>query len=339
METKTGKIKAIANLGRRPDGTYDEDLNYSMLTNEPGSTIKLLTLLSVLSEGKMTVNDLVEVGSAGEMIVGPRNVNDAERAPKPVLTVKECFAHSSNVGMSKIAYKTFASQPDKFLNYVHRFHLDTLTGIDLVGEDRPRIPKLKRDRGGLMDMITMSFGYAIEVSPLQTLTLYNAIANDGKMMKPYLVNSVHSNGILMKQFGPTTISEELCKPEVVKVAKECMRAVVTEGTARIAFKDMPFAVAGKTGTAHVADGKIKYGDGIYQASFVGYFPAEDPQYTCIVVIRTKPHAAAHYGGLLSAPVFREIATKLYAMYVDQKSASSYALAKDSSAYFYAGYSS
>ncbi len=339
METKTGKIKAIANLGRRPDGTYDEDLNYSMLTNEPGSTIKLLTLLSVLSEGKMTVNDMVEVGSAGQMIVGPRNVNDAERAPKPVLTVKECFAHSSNVGMSKIAYKTFASQPDKFLNYVHRFHLDTLTGIDLVGEDRPRIPKLKRDRGGLMDMITMSFGYAIEVSPLQTLTLYNAIANDGKMMKPYLVNSVHSNGILMKQFGPTIISEQLCKPEVVKVAKECMRAVVTEGTGRIAFKDMPFAVAGKTGTAHVADGKIKYGDGIYQASFVGYFPAEDPQYTCIVVIRTKPHAAAHYGGLLSAPVFREIATKLYAMYVDQKSASSYALAKDSSAYFYAGYSS
>jgi cell division protein FtsI (penicillin-binding protein 3) len=339
METKTGKIKAIANLGRRPDGSYDEDLNYSMLTNEPGSTIKLLTLLSVLSEGKMTVNDLVEVGSAGQMIVGPRNVNDAERAPKPVLTVKECFAHSSNVGMSKIAYKTFASQPDKFLKYVHRFHLDTLTGIDLVGEDRPRIPKLKRDRGGLMDMITMSFGYAIEVSPLQTLTLYNAIANDGKMMKPYLVNSVHSDGILVKQFGPTIISEELCKPEVVKVAKECMRAVVTEGTARIAFKDMPFSVAGKTGTAHVADGKIKYGDGIYQASFVGYFPAEDPQYTCIVVIRTKPHAAAHYGGLLSAPVFREIATKLYAMYVDKKSASSYAIAKDSSAYFYAGYSS
>ena len=113
--------------------------------------------------------------------------------------------------------------------------------------------------------------------------------------------------------------------------------VVTEGTGRKAFKDMPFAVAGKTGTAHVSDGKIKYGHGVYQATFVGYFPADKPQYTCIVVIRTKPHAASHYGGTLAAPVFREIATKLYAMYVEQKNPSMYAAKKDSTAFFYAGY--
>jgi cell division protein FtsI (penicillin-binding protein 3) len=117
-----------------------------------------------------------------------------------------------------------------------------------------------------------------------------------------------------------------------------MEAVVTEGTGRPAFKDMPFAVAGKTGTAHVADGNIKYSDGVYQATFVGYFPANQPQYTCIVVIRSKPHAAVHFGGSLAGPVFREVATKLYAMYIERKTISSYAAVKDSSAYFYAGYS-
>ncbi len=336
METKTGKIKAIANLGRRPDGSYDEDYNYSMLATEPGSTIKLATLLSVLSEGKTTVNDLVEVGSTGKAYVGVRDVNDAERAPKPVLTVKECFAHSSNIGMSKIAYKTFASQPDKFLSYLHRFRLDTLTGIDIVGEGRPHIPRIKRNNEGLHTMVTMSFGYALEVSPLQTLTLYNTIANDGKMMRPYLVSSIEKNGNEMKEFQPKALVDQLVSPEIIKVAKDCMEDVVKEGTAKLAFKGMPFQVAGKTGTAHVADGNIKYTDGEYQATFVGYFPANQPEYSCIVVIRTKPHAAIHFGGSLAAPVFREIATQLYARYIEKKTISTYAVARDSAAYFYSG---
>lgn len=335
METKTGKIKAMANLGRRPDGSYDEDYNYAMLTTEPGSTIKLATLLSVLSEKKITTNDLVDVGSEGKAFVGVRDVTDAERAPKPVLTVKECFAHSSNIGMSKVGYKTFATQPEKFKEYLHRFRLDTVTGIDLVGEDKPRMAKIGPG-GNLKDLVTMFFGYAIEVSPLQTLTLYNAVANDGKMMRPYLVNSVQSNGVVLKQNQPDLITDDFCDPSVIQSAKDCMEDVVKEGTAKLAFKDMPFAVAGKTGTAHVADGKLKYDDGVYQASFVGYFPADQPQYTCIVVIRTKPHAYPHYGGDVAAPVFREIATKLYAMYVEKKNAPTYVAVKDSSSYFYAG---
>lgn len=335
METKTGKIKAIANLGRRPDGTYDEDYNYSMLATEPGSTFKLATLLSVLSEGKTTTNDLVEIGSTGKSYVGVRDVNDAERAPKPVLTVKECFAHSSNIGMSRIGFKTFANQPEKFKEYLHRFRLDTVTGIDLLGEDKPHFAKLGKG-GSLKDMVTMFFGYAVEVSPLQTLTLYNAVANDGKMMKPYLVNDIQSNGIVLKQNQPVVLSDDFCTPSVIRAARDCMEDVVREGTGRAAFKGLPFPVAGKTGTAHVADGKLKYGDGVYQASFVGYFPADNPQYSCIVVIRTKPHSYLHYGGQLAAPVFKEIATRLYAMYVDKKNSTLYAAAKDSSSYFYAG---
>jgi len=336
METKTGKIKAIANLGRRPDGSYWEDDNYALRVTEPGSTIKLVTLLSSLEKGSSNLDDLVEVGSAGHMVVGPRNVNDAERAPKPVLTVKECFAHSSNVGMSKVAYKAFVHNPKEFRDYLHRYHMDVRSPIDLSNIPKPQLAPLDKNKGGLMNMITMSFGYAVQVSPMHTLTLYNAVANNGRMMKPYLVNGIQQDGIVLKQYEPTVLEENIAKPGVIQAARESMELVITEGTGRYAFKDMPFAVAGKTGTAHVADRDIKYGAGVYQASFVGYFPINNPQYSCIVVIRSKPFAALHYGGTLAAPVFREVATKLYAMYVDRKAPDLLASKKDSTAYFYAG---
>lgn len=336
METKTGKIKAIANLGRLPDGRYWEDDNYALRVTEPGSTIKLVTLLAVLDKGTSELNDMVEVGSAGQMVVGPRNVNDAERSPKSVMTVKECFAHSSNVGMSKLALKAFGNNPGEFQDYLHKYHMDVRPAIDLSDVPKPRLASLDKKNGGLMNMITMSFGYALQVSPLHTLTLYNAIANDGVMMKPYLVTSVRKDGVVVKSYEPTVLDRDFVKKEVVKAAKESMEAVITEGTGRPAFKNMPFAVAGKTGTAHVADGDIKYSDRVYQASFAGYFPANDPQYSCIVVIRTKPHAVLHYGGQLAAPVFREIATKLYALYVDKKTPVMYPTRTDSTAYFYAG---
>ena len=336
METKTGKIKAIANLGKNSNGAYDENLNFALQTNEPGSTIKLATLLSVLDEGSSKIDDLVQVGSTGNAYVGVRNVNDAERAPKPVLTVKECFAHSSNVGMSKLAYKAFASNPDKFKEYLHRFHLDKRVNIGLVGEEAPVLPRWKRNKEGLHAMLTMSFGYAIEVSPLHTLMLYNAIANNGKMLRPYLVNSLKNNGITIKEFSPEVIDESICKPKVIAAARQCMEAVVTEGTAKAVFADVPFPVAGKTGTAHVAGGNVKYYDGVYQASFVGYFPADQPEYTCIVVIKTKPHAPLHYGGQLAAPVFKEVATKLYAMYVQRKNVIPVQYKPDSAFNTYAG---
>jgi cell division protein FtsI (penicillin-binding protein 3) len=199
------------------------------------------------------------------------------------------------------------------------------------------LPKLKRNKEGLHAMVTASFGYAIEVSPLHTVMLYNAIANNGRMMKPYLVNSIKQNGITVKEFEPTVLDEQICKPKVISDAKLCMEAVTTEGTAKDVFKDFPFAVAGKTGTAHVASGSVKYYDGVYQASFVGYFPANQPEYTCIVVIKTKPHAAMHYGGQLAAPVFKEIATKLYAQFVQGKKLQPYTPRIDSTGYRFAGY--
>jgi cell division protein FtsI (penicillin-binding protein 3) len=337
METNTGKIKAMANLGRRPDGSYWEDDNYALRATEPGSTIKLATLLSVLEKGTSKIDDKVEVGGAGRLQVGSKMVTDAERSPRAVLTVKECFAHSSNVGMSKLAYKAFAQRPEELKEYLHRFHLDVRSPIDLSDVPKPTMAPLNQKGSAEGNMLWMSFGYGLQVSPLHTLTLYNAIANNGKMMKPYLVNTIQSNGLITKQLQPIVLEEKLCKPDVVQAARASMEATVIDGTATRVFKGMPFAVAGKTGTAHVSDGPIKYGDGVYQATFVGYFPADKPQFTCIVVVRTKPHAASHYGGTVAAPVFREIATKLYAMYVEKKNPSRYAGTKDSSGYFYAGF--
>ena len=336
METTTGKIKAMANLGKRPDGDYWEDYNYALRATEPGSTMKLATLLSVLSEGKATINDPVQVGSSGSDYVGVRTVTDAERQPKPVETIRECFAHSSNVGMSRIAYNTFAAQPDKFLSYLHKFHFDTRTGIDLVGEEKPVLPKIKRNNEGLHAMVTMSFGYAIEVTPLQTLMLYNAIANNGKMVKPWLVNRIEDNGIVVKSFETEVLEEKIADDHVIKAVQECMLAVVREGTGKPVFKDAVYSAGGKTGTAHVAGKGISYDDGVYQASFVGYFPFEKPQYTCIVVIKTKPHPEKHMGGQVAGPVFKEIADKLYAIKNTSNPVATGVLKKDSAGFYYAG---
>ena len=341
METKTGKIKAMANLGRNAKGDYWEDYNYAMRTAEPGSTFKLATLLSVLSEGKIDISKNIEVGNTGSSFVGVRSVNDAEKAPKPIMTVEECFAHSSNIGMGKIAYITFASQPFRFLNYLHQLRMDSITGIDLLGETKPRLPYMKRNNEGLHAMVTMSFGYAVQISPLQTLTLYNAVANGGMMMKPYLVEAVQKDGIITKKFEPVVLRSQIAKSTVIKAAQQCMQAVTDFGTAKPIFQNCAYKVAGKTGTAHVADGHYTYDDGVYQASFAGYFPADHPQYTCIVVIKTKPHAVVHFGGLLAAPVFKEISDRLYSMYVRESNGTEYAAIQknDSLPYSYTGESS
>jgi cell division protein FtsI (penicillin-binding protein 3) len=336
MEVATGKIKAIANLGKVANGKYWEDYNYALRTTEPGSTIKLATLLAVLSEGKMDADDLVQVGTAGSDYVGVRTVTDAERSPKPVMSIKECFAHSSNVGMSRIAYAAFKDAPDKYISYLKKFHLDKKTGIDLIGEEPPLLPRVKRNNEGLHAMVTASFGYAIEVSPLQTLMLYNAIANNGKMMKPYLVNRIQSNGLLAQQFEPEILEEQLAPEQVIKAAKESMRMVATEGTAKKIFINAPYTVAGKTGTAHVAAKGVSYNDRVYQASFVGYFPYEKPMYTCVVVIKTKPFPVLHYGGDVAAPVFKEVADKLYGITAGGTAITAAGIKKDSVAFYYAG---
>lgn len=340
METKTGKIKAIANLGRNPnDTTYWENDNYALRVTEPGSTIKIVSYLASIDKGDVKPGDLFEVGSTARMQVGPRPITDAHRMPKSVMTIEECIAHSSNIGMGKVALKAFGKQPTAYKQYLDKYHLTKKSPIDLSAVPTPYVASLDPKAGGLMNLVTMAFGYAINVSPMQLLTLYNAIANNGTMVKPYLVNSIRNKGVVVREMQPVVLERQICKPTTIEAAKKALELVVTEGSGKNVFKDMPFKVAGKTGTAQVADKGIGYAHRIYQASFAGYFPADNPQYSCIVVVRTRAGSGLYYGGQLAAPVFREIATKVYSMYVDRKTPKDYKGAVDSSHYFYAGRSS
>jgi len=335
MEVATGKIKAIANLGLMPDGSYFENDNYALKTSEPGSTIKLVTLMSVLEDKYATISDLVNIENGTWMLKG-RRIQDAERSPKSVMTIKECFEHSSNVAMAKLAYNYYNNNPAKFYQHYKTLGLTSRTGIDLNEEFRPTVKDPKRKDWHLQTLPSMGFGYEVMLSPLQLLTVYNAVANDGRLMKPYLVNDIERDGNILRKYEPQVINENICTRETLRQLQECLRAVCIDGTAKSVFKDAVYAVAGKTGTAKVNDGKFKYNDGVYQSSFVGYFPADKPVFSCIVVIKNKPHAVRHFGGAVAAPVFREIADKLYAERKDDQPGYLAEKAVDSNYYKWSG---
>lgn len=311
MEVATGKIKAIANLGRMPDGTYFESDNYALKTSEPGSTIKLVTLLSVLEDKYVTTSDSIEINN-GSWVLNNRNIRDAERSPKSRLTIKESFEHSSNVAMAKLAYNYYSKKPEQFIKHYEALNLTKRTGIDLKEEFSPIVKSPKRSNWHMQTLPSMGFGYEVMLSPMQLLMVYNAVANNGKLMKPYLVNRVEKDGMILHQFSPQVLNNKICSQETLQQLQECLSAVCSTGTGKSAFKGALYHTAGKTGTTKVNDGKFKYADGAYQSSFAGYFPAENPVYSCIVVIKNKPHAAKYFGGAVAAPVFREIADKLYA---------------------------
>jgi cell division protein FtsI (penicillin-binding protein 3) len=315
MEVKTGKIKAMANLGRQKDGSYWEDNNYALVPTEPGSTFKLATMISVLEDGYVNINTPVNL-EGGTWQVGNRKVIDAEQHGLYQTTVQHAFEESSNVGMAKLAYMNYSSNPTKFIQHLHALRYDTLTGIDLPFEGKPTIHTPKSKQWSNITLPWMGFGYSLAVSPLQTLTLYNAVANQGRMMKPYLVNAVMKDGEIVENYQPQAMVDKICSDATLQQLYTCLEGVVLNGTA-VALKTPVYRFGGKTGTSLVSDGKVKYADNVYQSSFAGFFPLEDPQYSCIVVIRNKPHAAKFYGGSVAGPVFREVADKLYGMKVQQ----------------------
>ena len=333
MEVKTGKIKAIANLGRIKDSTYWEDYNYAISPTEPGSTFKLVTMLSVLEDGFVNINSPVNL-EGGKWNVGGETVFDSEFHGLHETTVQHAFEHSSNVGMAKLAYTNYGSQPSKFLQHLHQLRFDTLTGIDLPGEVRPTIHKPGGKYWSNSTLPWMGFGYSLAVSPLQTLSLYNAIANGGVMMRPYLVNTIIKDGQIVSQHGPLVVNKKVCSQNTLTQLYTCLEGVVLNGTAK-ALKTKAYRFGAKTGTALVADKGITYRDKVYQSSFAGFFPLENPQYSCIVVIRNKPHAARFYGGSVAGPVFREVADKLFGMKVQPTMQQAAAMKKDSSLYQFA----
>jgi cell division protein FtsI (penicillin-binding protein 3) len=337
MEVKTGKIKAIANLGRGANGEYFEDYNYAITPSEPGSTFKLATMLALLEDKKISLDNHVDL-DGGVWKINGQTVYDSEQHGLGNVTIKQAFEHSSNVGMAKLAWMHYNSNPNKFVDHLHKLRLDTLTGIDLRGEIKPAIYRPGSRHWSRTTLPWMAFGYNLVVTPLQTLTMYNAVANNGKMMKPYLVNEISQDGISYKKFEPVVMNDSICSAATLSDLKECLEGVMIEGTG-VTLRSNQYKIAGKTGTALVANGKRGYTDKIYQSSFAGYFPADNPQYSIIVVIKNKPHALFFYGAAVAGPVFKEIADQVYTLKVTEASGYRYASLSrnDSSWYNYAGY--
>ena len=337
MEVKTGKVKAIANLGKGKDGAYFEDYNYAITPSEPGSTFKLATMLALLEDKKISLRSGINL-EGGTWKINGQTVYDSEEHGLQNVTVKEAFEHSSNVGMAKLAWMHYNTNPNRFVDHLHRLRMDTLTGIDVRGEIKPIVYRPGNRQWSRTTLPWMAFGYNLLVTPLQTLSLYNAVANNGVMMKPYLVNEISQDGISYKKFEPVIVNDSICSASTLKSLKACLEGVMLEGTG-VSLQSHQYKIAGKTGTALVANGKRGYADKIYQSSFAGYFPADNPQYSIIVVIKNKPHALFFYGAAVAGPVFKEIADKIYALKVTRTNELQYSNfnRNDSAWYNYAGY--
>jgi cell division protein FtsI (penicillin-binding protein 3) len=317
METATGKIKAIANLGKQVDGTYIEDYNYGIgKTTEPGSVFKLATLMSLMEDKYVDLNTIVDCEGGVKSFYGLR-IKDSHLGTHQT-TVKQAFAASSNVAFAKLAFEHYQQNPQKFYNHLHKMRLDTYTGIDIVaGSGFPTIKKVKK--WGATTIPYMAHGYEELVTPLHMLTLYNAVANNGKMMKPYLVDEIKDLGVTIKKIAPEVLVEQVCSKATVAMLQEAMVAVVQDkhGTGHKVLFDSTYKIAGKTGTAVSAVDNRGYNKSAkkYQASFIGYFPAEAPKYSIAVVIQNSRESKLIYGADVSGTVFKEISDKLYARFL------------------------
>ncbi|MEI2747840.1 MAG: penicillin-binding transpeptidase domain-containing protein [Ferruginibacter sp.] len=323
METATGKIKAIANLGKQPDGSYTEDLNYGIgKATEPGSVFKLVTLLSLLEDKYVTIDSKVDCEGGVKYFSGLR-IKDSHLGTG-VISVKEAFLRSSNVAFAKLANQYYQEQPFKWAGHMDKFRLNKMTGIDIVASSgKPTIKTPKNRSWGKTTIPFMAHGYEELVTPLHMLMLYNAVANNGKMMRPYLVSAIKDYGVDFKKIEPEVLVEKICSDETIAQAKQCLRAVVDSlhGTGHKILFDSAYSISGKTGTAVTALDNRGYNKGnkIYQASFMGFFPSEKPVYSMAVVIQNSNESRMIYGADVSGRVFKEISDRIFARYLSKPS--------------------
>jgi cell division protein FtsI (penicillin-binding protein 3) len=313
MEVSTGYVKAIANLGRTRNGSYVETFNYAVgESSEPGSTFKLASFLVALEDGKIDLNTLVNTGS-GVVTYSGREMNDSHHGGYGTITAQQVFEKSSNVGTSKLIYQAYAAHPQDFINGLYRMSINKPLNIQFGGEGKPYIKNTKSKYWSALSLPWMSIGYEVAITPLQTLTLYNAVANKGIMVKPLFVKEIRQSGKVIATYPPEVINPAIASPATIRKAMILLKGVVERGTGA-GIKNPIYSIGGKTGTARVALNNKGYGEGSsvrYKGSFVGFFPADDPKYSCIVVIN-NPSKGKYYGASIAAPVFKEIADRLYA---------------------------
>ena len=308
MEVETGKVRAIVNLSRKKDGTYIDDYNYAVgEAAEPGSTFKAVSLLAAMDDGYINKNSTVQTGGGSYKFYG-RTITDTHGYG--TLTVDGVIKKSSNIGTAKLINQYYGENPNAFFEKLDKWHMTQPLGVDILGEGRPIMHRPDSKVWSNITLPVMAYGYGLQLTPIQIVTFYNAVANNGKMLKPLFMDKITKKGEPDVNFKPVVLVDQLTSLENVKQMQEMLRGAVEQGTGRI-ISNSNYDIAGKTGTARVDYWK-KDGKGMqYRASFAGYFPAEKPKYSCIVVVHKPNTAKGYYGGSVTAPVFKKIADWVY----------------------------
>ncbi|GGD13681.1 penicillin-binding protein [Flavobacterium orientale] len=308
METKTGHVKAISNLGRDKNGNYSETINYAIQeSHEPGSTFKILDLLALFEDKKADTNTVYD-SNGGEITYYNRRVRDSKKGGYGKITLARGFELSSNTVLVQAVYENYKTNPQKFVDHIKRMKLHEPLGLQLKGEGKPIIPQPGEKNWYGTTLPWMAYGYNVSMTPLQTLTLYNAVANDGEMVKPLFVKEVKEWNKTIKTFEKEVIVSQIASKETIDKVKVVLENVVKRGTgSKLYSKD--FSMAGKTGTAQI--NYATKANLYYASSFVGYFPADQPKYSCIVVIHKPSITKGYYGADVSGPVFKRIAQKVF----------------------------
>ena len=320
MEVKTGYVKAMVNLGRTKKGTYEEVFNYAIAeANEPGSTFKLASFLVALDDGKIELNTPIQVGN-GIVYFAGHKIQDSHPPTASVYTAQQVFEKSSNAGTAKMIYANYANDPQKYIDGLYRLGLNKLLNLQIDGERAPYIKNTKSKYWSDLSLPWIAYGYEVALAPIHLITLYNAIANKGKMVKPLFVKEILKNGVAVKTFKPVVLNPQIVSPATVEKAFTLMEGVVLRGTGTVIASPI-YRIAGKTGTAQLAQNNRGYNQGTknvrYKGSFCGFFPVEDPRFTMMVLI-VDPKKGKYYGGAVAAPVFRQISDRLYARQEDIK---------------------
>ena len=314
METKTGKIKAISNLGKlkETDSTYFETTNYAIAeSHEPGSTFKLVDMIALLDDHKVDTSKVYNRQGGLILFSNKYKVEDSHRDGPQIISLARGFEISSNTVLVQAVYENYRNNPQQFVDRIDRMGLNKPLGLPFQGEGKPYIPQPNDKHWSAISLPWMAFGYGVSVTPLQTLTLYNAIANNGEMVKPQFVSEIKEWNKTIKKYDKQVINPKICSDETIKKLRAVLQNVVKKGTgSKLYSKD--FSMAGKTGTAQANYAKNGGNDKHYISSFVGFFPAENPKYSCIVVVH-KPNTSGnnYYGADVAGPVFKRIAQKIF----------------------------
>lgn len=313
MEVETGEIKAIANYTRTKNGDYKEKFNYAIAGNQdPGSTFKVASYMALLEDRKVDTSTRVETGNYKI----PGHIIKDSHGSIGVVSVKRAFEESSNAAVAKLVNNAYHDNQSKFTDHLYDWHLNEKLGLQIPGEAAPVVKNPgNRSWNKNMTLPQMAYGYEMQLTPLKMLSFYNAIANNGKYIAPIFVREIRRLGNTIEQFDARVINEKICSDETLKKIQEMLEGVVSEGTGKNIIYNPLYKVAGKTGTAQVADGNKGYkAKRQYQASFCGYFPADNPKYSLIVVINDPKNG--YYGAQVAGPPFREIADKVFASDLD-----------------------